>query len=83
VSDNSRRSVRFSIVGALPHLPHITGFSVRLGGICPAPRCRGTLVPWRICGRQCQDERLRDLAVLPGLPWYLLSASAVALVRVT
>jgi len=45
---SSRRSVRFSIVGALPQLPHITGFSVRLGGICPAARCRGTLVPWRM-----------------------------------
>jgi len=44
----NRRSVRFSIVGALPQLPHITGFSVRLGGICPAARCRGTLVPGRI-----------------------------------
>ena len=26
---------------------------------------------------------MRELAVLLGLPWYLLSASAVALVRVT
>ena len=38
---------------------------MRLGGICPAARCRGALVPWRICGRKCRDERLRDLAVLP------------------
>jgi hypothetical protein len=70
-------------VGVLPHLPHVTGVSVRLGGICPAARCRGGLVPGRICGRRCRDERLRDLAVLPGLPWYLLGASAVASVRVT
>jgi hypothetical protein len=43
-----RRSVRFAGVDLLWSRLCITGFSVRLGGICPAARCRGTLVPWRI-----------------------------------
>ena len=53
-----------------------------LGGICPAARCRGTLVPE---GFAVESAETNFCVILPcpGLPWYLLSASAMGLVPVT
>lgn len=47
---------------------------VRVGGICPAARCGGGLVPWRIWGRKSAETNV--CVILPCFPAFPAAAGA-------